>query len=114
MKRLIILLLIAGCAPTKPPIKPPIATFYIGMTEEQFNEQNKDKISNILDIKDGFITKNIGVANTQSYFDGDDPWSRNAYMYGFKNDTLVTVRRGMLNAYLKKEIDYDKYATPPE
>ena len=108
-KLLIILLLIVGCAH-----KPPLATFYIGMTEEQFNEQNKDKISNILDIKDGFITKNIGFLNTQGYLDGDDPWSRNAYHYTFINDTLVTVRRGMLNLYLGREIDYDKYSTPPE
>ena len=82
------------------------------MTESQFNEQNKDKISNLVDPKDGFITKGVGVANTQSYFDGDDPWSRNAYMYGFKKDTLRNVYRGMLNLYLRKHIDYDKYATP--
>ena len=48
------------------------------MTEEEFNEQNKDKIANVLDNKNAIITKNFGVANTQSYFDGDDPWSRNA------------------------------------
>ena len=71
--RLIILLLIVGCAPTKPPI----ATFYIGMSEAEFNEQNKDKIPNVLDSKDGFITKYFGVLNTQSYFDGDNSWSRN-------------------------------------
>jgi len=46
-KLLIILLFIVGCAPTKPPL----ATFYIGMTEEEFNEQNKDKISNLVDCK---------------------------------------------------------------
>ena len=114
IRRLIILLLIVGCAPTKQPIKPPIATFYIGMTEEEFNEQNKDKISNVFDPKGDFITKNIGTSNSQGYIDGDDPWSRNAYIYGFKSDTLVMVCRGMLNAFLKKEIDYDKYATPPE
>ena len=110
MKKIILLsiLLIVGCAPTKPPL----ATFYIGMTEEEFNEQNKDKIAND---KDGFITKNISInKNTQTYYDGDDPWSRNAYMYGFKNDTLLKVFRGMFNLYLKKEIDYEKYATPLE
>ena len=106
-KLLLFILLIVGCAPTKPPI----ATFYIGMTEDEFYEQNKDKIAND---KDGFITKNIGFLNTQGYYDGDNPWSRNAYIYMFKNDTLVHVRRGILNAYLKKEIDYDKYATPPK
>ena len=67
MKKLILLsiLLIVGCAPTKPPL----ATFYIGMTEEEFNEQNKDRISNVLEGvlegEDGFITKNIGIANVQ-------------------------------------------------
>jgi hypothetical protein len=108
MKKLILLsiLLIVGCAH-----KPPLATFYIGMTKEEFNEQNKDKIAND---KDGFITKNIGFLNTQGYYDGDDPWSRNAYMYGFIKDTLQLVHRGMLNLYLGREIDYEKYATPPE
>ena len=114
MKKLILLsiLLIVGCAPTKPPL----ATFYIGMSEEEFNEENKDKIAHASDAKDGFITKSISLpnSNNQGYFDGDDPWSRNAYMYGFKNDTLVMVVKGMLNLYLKKEIEYDKYATPPE
>ena len=110
IRRLIILLLIVGCAPTKPPI----ATFYIGMTEKEFNEQNKDKITNLLERKDGLITKNIGFLNTQGYLDGYDPWSRNAYNYTFFNDTLVTVTRGMLNLYLRKDIDYDKYATPPK
>ena len=84
------------------------------MTESQFNEQNKDKISNVLEGKDGFITKNIRVANTRGYFDGDNPWSMNAYNYFFKNDTLLLVSRGMLNNLSGKGIDYDKYATPPE
>ena len=76
-KLLIIALLFVGCAPTKPPI----ATFYIGMTETEFNELNKDKITNVVDPKDGFITKNYGILNSQSYFDGNDPWNRNAYIY---------------------------------
>ena len=62
-RRLIILLLIVGCAH-----KPPLATFYIGMTEEEFNEQNKDKISNLLDAKDGFITKNISQMRLSTEF----------------------------------------------
>ena len=115
MKKLILLsiLLIVGCA-HKTITKPPLATFYIGMTEEAFIKQNKDKISNVLDPKDDFITKGIGASNKQPYFDGDDPWSRDAYMYVFVNDTLTSVRRGMVNHLLDKEIDYDKYATPPE
>ena len=39
IRRLIILLLIVGCAPTKPPQ----ATFYLGMTEKEFIELNKNK-----------------------------------------------------------------------
>ena len=43
MKRLLtILLLILGYAPTKPPT----ATFYIGMTEEQFIKDNNLKLKN--------------------------------------------------------------------
>ena len=38
IRRLIILLLIVGCAPTKPPT----ATFYVGMSEEEFVEVNKN------------------------------------------------------------------------
>ena len=113
IRRLIILLLIVGCA-HKATIKPPLATFYIGMTEEEFNEQNKDKISNLLDAKDGFITKNIRVANTQNYFDGDDPLSRNATAYYFENDTLFAVYSRLWYVFIQKHIDYDKYATPPE
>ena len=109
-KSLFILLLIVGCAPTKPPL----ATFYIGMTEDEFYEQNKDKITDVLESKDGFITKNFGVSNTQGYFDGNNAWSMNAYNYFFLNDTLLTVSRGMLNNLLGKQIDYDKYATPPK
>ena len=109
IRRLIILLLIVGCAH-----KPPLATFYIGMTENEFNEQNKDKFSNVLKGKDGLITKHIRVSNTQGYFAGDNAWSMNAYNYLFVNDTLLYVSRGVLNHLLGKDIDYDKYATPPE
>ena len=84
------------------------------MTEEEFNEQNKDKISNVLEGKDGFITKNIRVLKTQDYFEGDNSWSMNAHHYTFINDTLSYVSRGVLNHLLEKDIDYDKYATPPE
>ena len=110
IRRLIILLLIVGCAPTKPPM----ATFYIGMSEAEFNEHNKDKFSNVLEGKDGFITKNIRVLKTQDYFEGDNPWSMNAHHYTFINDTLLYVSRGVLNHLLEKGIDYDKYATPPK
>ena len=112
IKSLFILLLIVWCAPKT--INPPLATFYIGMTEKEFDEQNKDKFSNVLEGKDGFITKNIRVLKTQDYFEGENPWSMNAYHYTFINDTLSYVSRGVLNHLLEKDIDYDKYATPPE
>ena len=38
IRRLIILLLIVGCAPTKPTT----ATFYIGMAEEEFTKEAQD------------------------------------------------------------------------
>ena len=41
IRRLIILLLIVGCAPTKPPT----ANFYIGMTEKEFTDKNSNNPS---------------------------------------------------------------------
>ena len=105
-KLLIILLLIVGCAPTKPPI----ATFYIGMTEKEFLELNKNKPITENPIK--HIDKNT---NMSQYIDGNDFNSNDAYFYTFKNDTLSVVHGGgIINLLLRKEIDYDKYATPPE
>ena len=46
IRRLIILLLIVGCAPTKPPA----ATFYIGMSKDEFIKQNQT-----------FVVENHGV-----------------------------------------------------
>jgi len=40
IRRLIILLLIVGCAPTKPTT----ANFYLGMTEDEFLKQNNINI----------------------------------------------------------------------
>ena len=109
IRRLIILLLIVGCAPTKPPT----ATFYIGMTEEEFIELNKNKPITENPIK--HIDKNT---NMSQYIDGNDFNSSDAYFYTFKNDTLRSVHgnnmREYINVLLGKEIDYDKYSTPPE
>jgi len=103
MKRLIILLLIVGCAPTKPPL----ATFYIGMTTEEFlinNPHFADKNNNFY---------NPAVAGF-TYFEGDDTkLSSSEYLYAFKHDTLWGVWYGM-QFYINKKIDYDKYSTPPE
>ena len=104
IRRLIILLLIVGCAPTKPPE----ATFYIGMTKEEFLIKNPhflDKDNNIYNpLVDGF-----------TYFEGDNKkLSPSEYLYAFGNgDTLRAVWYGM-QFWINKEIDYDKYATPPE
>ena len=112
MKKLILLsvILIVGCAPTKPPT----ATFYIGMTEKEFLELNKNKP----------ITKNFieyfdkNTTNMSQYIDGNDFNSSDAYFYTFKNDTLSVVHgnnmRDIIKVLLGKQTDYDKYATPPE
>ena len=106
MKKLILLsiLFIVGCAPTKPPE----ATFYIGMTKEEFLIKN----SHFLD-KDNNIYNPLLVGHT--YFEGDNtklnPFE---YLYAFTNgDSLYAVYYGM-QFWINKEIDYDKYATPPE
>ena len=104
-KLLIILLLIVGCAPTKPPQ----ATFYLGMTEKEFIELNKNK-----PLTKNFIEHFDKNTNMSQYIDGNDFNSNDAYFYTFKNDTLSVVHRGIINVLFGKEVDYDKYATPPE
>ena len=110
MKKLILLsiLLIVGCAPTKPPT----ATFYIGMTEEEFIELNKNK-----PITENFIKHfDKNTTNMSQYIENLDSNSNDAsYWYTFRNDTLSVVHGGgIINLLLLKEVDYDKYATPPE
>jgi len=106
IRRLIILLLIVGCAPTKPPE----ATFYIGMTEEEFIELNKNKP----------ITKNFmehidkNTTNMSQYIENQYSSSNDIYWYTFKDDTLKVVHGGLINVLFRKEVDYDKYATPPK
>ena len=105
MKKLILLfvVLIVGCAPTKPPI----ATFYIGMTTEEFEKINVTEKS--WSPVDSLITKTpTGTNNTQSYYEGT-ALGFNSYIYAFHNDTLVGVFRGIKNVMLKKSIDYSKY-----
>ena len=103
MKKLILLsiLLIVGCAPTT-------ATFYIGMSIEEFAVKNPHICNNIDKYDTGFdndtfvIEKDVGIKYFSDYF------------FKFNDDTLQFVYRGILNSALQKEIDYDKYATPPE
>ena len=100
IRRLIILLLIVGCAPTKPTT----ANFYLGMNKEEFDIKN----SNI--IPDQFPHK---LAHTQTVVDKTIP--DNTYIFYFENDTLIQVfRGGWLYPFWFKEIDYYNYATPPK
>ena len=106
MKKLILLsiLLIVGCAPTT-------ATFYIGMPIEEFVDNNP-QICQDIDEYDtnrdngGFIVDKIDYGSDWRYTID--------YLFRFEDDTLIAVYRGILNSALQKEIDYDKYATPPE
>ena len=54
IRRLIILLLIVGCAH-----KPPQATFYIGMSEQNFIRQNNIKFDN----SSNFLRHDSGIYN---------------------------------------------------
>ena len=105
IRRLTILLLIVGCAPTKPPA----ATFYIGMTEEEFVEVNKNH-----SIYKNSVNEFIIIKDIISYNEDENAWNRNNYVYTFQKDTLKSVHRGIFNLYINKQVDYDKYATPPE
>jgi len=98
IRRLIILLLIVGCAPTT-------ATFYIGMPVEEF-KNNNSKLNldgNSIDWDDSdpiYMDKmedNFGL----KFF--------KEYMFEFENDTLNAVYRGIWNVIIEKEIDYSKY-----
>ena len=107
IRRLIILLLIVGCAH-----KPPSAQFYIGITEEEFIKENKD-----LNIKVGATSKILGQVFDDSYDLITSDRSRGIFRfyYDFYNDTLSAVYHGTFNyIFSKKEIDYEKYATPPK
>ena len=106
MKKLILLsiLLIVGCAH-----KPPSAQFYIGMTEEEFVEVNKNH-----SIYKNSVNEFIIIKDIISYNEDENEWNRNNYIYTFQKDTLKYVHRGIFNLYINKQVDYDKYATPPE
>ena len=128
IRRLIILLLIVGCAPTKPPT----ANFYIGMTEEEFLNTNNLNLNS-----DGFFSqkKNNNMYYQRMndkylspfapkpypedeviivYTESERQVTLSPYYFIFENDSLVRVSKGILNFATEKEIDYEKYATPPE
>ena len=79
IRRLIILLLIVGCAPTKPPT----ATFYVGMSEEEFVEVNKNH-----SIYKNSVNEFIIIKDIISYNEDENEWNRNNYIYTFQKDTL--------------------------
>ena len=126
-KLLIILLLIVGCAH-----KPPSAQFYLGMTEEEFLIDNEIALN-----QDGFYSyeSNNGIIYQRiddeflspiapKLYPKDQPYimysetkrqnKLSPYYFIFENDSLIGVYKGVFNILAEKEIDYDKYATPPE
>ena len=129
MKKLILLsiIFVIGCAH-----KPPEATFYIGMTEKEFLIDNEITFN-----ADGFYnyeSKNriIYQRGNSEYlhsiapklYPKDQPYimysetkhqnKLSPYYFIFENDSLIRVYKGVFNLASEKEIDYDKYATPPE
>ena len=99
IRRLIILLLIVGCAPTT-------ATFYIGMPIEEFVDNNPKICQDI----DEFDTNRDNGGFIIDKIDDRSDWRYTIdYLFRFEDDTLVAVYRGVLNAFIKKDIDYSKY-----
>ena len=111
IRRLIILLLIVGCAPTKPPT----ATFYIGMTEKEFIQGNNiASQSNIISKSsksDKFVKINSGiiVGDTVSTVYAEKQTLLSFYYFEFNYDTLAHVYAGAKNWIVIKPIDYSKY-----
>ena len=112
IRRLIILLLIVGCAPTS-------TTFYIGVSESEFISKNKripsKKSSYSKDNTESALDAvNCIVCNTKYLYTTNLNQGFMRYYYWFENDILISVHKGVINYLLQKEIDYDKYPTPPE
>ena len=127
MKKLILLsiLLIVGCAPGT------YATFDIGMTEEEFIKNNPNITKKNLDwqrwekVVNAHYGKSIYIENLKIYTyifqkvdeDGEThgwaiPNLPQKYIFVFNNDTLEAVFNKKIFSP-NKEIDYSKYATPP-
>ena len=108
IKSLFILLLIVGCTHN-----PPKAKFYIGMTEKDFIEQNKNIKLNKTET-DAFDLL-LGETESTFFYTSDRDRNLLRFYYDFVDDTLRRVHHGTFNyIFTNKEIDYDKYATPPE
>ena len=114
IRRLIILLLIVGCVPTKPST----ATFYVGMPEEKFIKDNNfkfDKKYTPLASKSSKrnkiikINSGIFVGDTVSTIYAESQKLLTWYYFEFSSDTLSHVYAGLKNWIKLKEIDYSKY-----
>ena len=106
IRRLIILLLIVGCAH-----KPPLATFYVGMTEEEFIIDNEITLNTdglySYESKNGIIYQRLNDKYSEQHGLG-------VCYYIFENDSLIRVSKGIFNMAKGKHVDYDKHATPPK
>ena len=121
IRRLIILLLIVGCAPKT------TTTFYIGMTQDEFQMQNPDiermDLTVLSGKKEGFVIGEVAVDKSNKtnspYFYFEDKegivsylsfglFSNFTYNFDPEVDTLTSVQYGFW------EVNYDKYATSPE
>ena len=98
IRRLIILLLIVGCAH-----KPPSTQFSVGMHRTEFLNHNAQFVINIDVAEEMYVMKCKGFG-----FDFLEE-----YYFVFRDDTLFNVYHG-LNFLWDKHINYDKYATPPK
>ena len=110
-KLLLIVLLIVGCAPTKPPA----TEFYIGMTEEEFSRNNPNLKPIYQDTNSSSKFRRI-LFNDVYYHEKEDKiisklfgGAFSDYYFYFKNDSLSAVYYGGVNIDMKKEIDYSKY-----
>ena len=94
IRRLIILLLIVGCAPTT-------ANIYIGMTKKEFLIKTPT-----------IVSTHPLIIDTQRVVENEG--GLNEYIFAFENDTLAGVYHNIWNAAIQREIDYIKYSTPLE
>ena len=128
IRRLIILLLIVGCAALKEATTyTTAAKFKLGMTEEEFIRQNPsitekndwqkwEKVINSpesttyieYESKATFVFHKVDEKEKTTHgLATPNPFQQ--YIFAFRNDTLFAVYHGELNDDLKREIDYSNY-----
>ena len=109
IRRLIILLLIVGCAPKT------TTTFYIGMTEEDFIKENNIDISieEIIGVSKNKSGKYVKIGfnddSTSAIYGGKVKYKLTPYYFEFRGDTLAGVYGGLYQYSNRKQIDYNKY-----